>query len=141
MVRLESLDLRCIDPKHYRWYQEVVEGGSLLLHRPGVSALHKGPDGLTRNVEGRDQLLLAKSTEWTGYRNRIRGICDAIATGLADEDDPEALTIETVEKSAPEKLEPLPYAQGLAGSLNYEKGNQSQKCQNTARGERSARER
>ena len=78
----------------------------MLLHRPGVSALHKGPDGLNRNMEGMDQLILAKSTEWTGYRNRIRGICDAIATGLADDDEPEALTIETIEKPTPEKLKP-----------------------------------
>ena len=26
LARLESLDLHRIDPKHYRWYQEVVEG-------------------------------------------------------------------------------------------------------------------
>ena len=71
LARLESLELCRIDPKHYRWFQEVVECGSLLLHRPGASALHKGPDVLSRNVEGRDQLILSKSTEWTGYRNRI----------------------------------------------------------------------
>ena len=57
LTRLESLDLSRIDPKHYRWYQEVVEGGSLLLHRAGASSLHKGPDGLGRNVEGRDHLI------------------------------------------------------------------------------------
>ena len=68
LARLENLDLAHIEPKHYRWFSEVVEGGSLLLHRPGVSALHKGPDGLSRNVEGRDQLILAKSSEWKGYR-------------------------------------------------------------------------
>ena len=45
----------------------------LLLHRPGVSALHKGPDGLSRNVEGRDRLILARSADWDEMRNRIRG--------------------------------------------------------------------
>ena len=136
LAQLESLDLARIDPKHYRWYQEVVEGGSLLLHRPGVSALHKGPDGLSRNVEGRDQLILAKSTEWTNYRKRIRGICDAIASGKADDDEPEALTVETVEKTDPKKLEPLPYEQGLAVSLNYEHGAQFHyQSTNSARGE------
>ena len=107
----------------------------MLLHRPGASALHKGPDGLSRNPEGRDQLILAKSTEWSGYRNRIKGICDAIATGQADDDEPESLTAEAVEKTDPEKLVPLPSAQGLAVSLNYERGNQERKFQPSARGD------
>ena len=68
----------------------------MLLHRPGVSALHKGPDGLSRNVEGRDHLILAKSTEWDGYRDRIGGITAAIASGVADDEEPEALTVERV---------------------------------------------
>ena len=34
LARLETLELHRIDPKHYRWFQEVVAGGSLLLHRP-----------------------------------------------------------------------------------------------------------
>ena len=54
------------------------------MHRPGESALHKGPDGISRNAEGRDQLILARSTEWTNYRNRIRGICEDIVEGKAD---------------------------------------------------------
>ncbi len=90
LARLENLDLAHIEPKHYRWFNEVVEGGSLLFHRPGVSALHKGPDGLSRNVEGKDQLILAKSSEWKRYRERIRGIQAAITSGEADEDEPEA---------------------------------------------------
>ena len=92
-----------------------------MLHRPGASALHKGPDGLSRNVEGRDQLILAKSTEWTHYRRRIRGICDDIVEGKADDDEQEALTVEKVEKENPERLKPLPYDQGLVVSLSYEK--------------------
>ena len=120
-----------------------MEGGSLLLHRPGVSALHKGPDGLSRNVEGRDQLILAKSSEWTDYRKRIRGICDAIASGEADDDEPEALTVERVEQEDPEKLKPLPYEQGLAVSLKYEHGNQvhyAPSPKHSARGDGSAAE-
>ena len=73
LARMDTMDLHRIEPKHYRWYQEVVEGGSLLLHRPGASALHRGPDGLSRNVEGRDQLILAKDQEWAGYRKQIMG--------------------------------------------------------------------
>ena len=127
-----------IDPKHYRWYQEITEGGSLLLFRPGVSALHKGPDGLSRNCEGRDWLILAKDSEWKEYRNRIRGICDAIAQGLADDDEPEALTIEKISKEDPKRLEPMPYAQGLAASQNYEKKSQERKYCQSARGEKSS---
>ena len=114
----------------------------MLLHRPGVSALHKGPDGLSRNVEGRDQLILAKSSEWTNYRKRIRGICDAIASGEADDDEPEALTVERVEQENPEKLRPLPYEQGLAVSLKYEHGNQAHYApspKHAARGDNPAR--
>ena len=97
LARLDKMDLHRIDPKHYRWYQEVNLGGSLLLHRPGTSALHRGPDGLSRNVEGRDRLILARNSEWKHYRNRIRGICDAIHSDEADDEDAEARTIEQVE--------------------------------------------
>ena len=83
LARLESIDLSSIDPKHYRWYQEIRAGGSLLLFRPGASSLHKGPDGLSRNVEGRDKLILAKTSEWHALRKRIRGITEAIDRGLA----------------------------------------------------------
>ena len=138
MARLENLDLRRIDPKHYRWYQEIVEGGSLLLHRPGASSLHKGSDGLSRNVEGRDRLILAKSSEWAYYRARIRGITEAILDGQADDDEPEALTMEVLDKTVPEELKPLPYAEGLAVSLNYEKSSQDHNYQNNARGDVSA---
>ena len=98
LARLESMDLGRIEPKHLRWYQEVTSGGSLLLHRPGASAMHKGPDGLSRNVEGRDKLILAKDSEWKDFRKRIRGICDSIADGEADDAEQEPLTIEKLEK-------------------------------------------
>ena len=96
LARLENLDLNRIEPKHFRWYQEITEGGSLLLHRPGASALHKGPDGLSRNPPGRDQLIRAKDSEWEGYRDRIRGIQRTIEKGEADDEDGEALTLEQV---------------------------------------------
>ena len=98
--------LERIDPKIFRWAQEIVEGGNLLLHRPGESAQHKGPDGLSRNPEGRDQLILAKSSDWEGDRKRIKGIIEEIKSGAVDDEDPEALTIDKVDKEAPEKLEP-----------------------------------
>ena len=94
------------------------------MHRPGASALHKGPDGLSRNVEGRDQLILAKSSEWEHYRQKIKGICVAIRQGIADDDEQEALTIEKLQKESPQSLKPLPYKEGLEASLRYERGQQ-----------------
>ena len=41
------------------------------MYRVGESSLHRGPDGLNRNAEGRDLLILARDSEWTGYRVRI----------------------------------------------------------------------
>ena len=63
LARLESMDLSQVEPKHYRWFQEIVSDGSLLLHRPGVSAMHKGPDRISRNPEGRGQLILDKAAD------------------------------------------------------------------------------
>ena len=114
LARLECIDLNQIDPKHFRWYQVITEDGSLLLYRPGESALHKGPDGLSRNPEGRDHLILAKSADWHTLRDRIRGVCDAIVEGRAGDGEGEALTIERVEKEDPAKLIALPEKEGLA---------------------------
>ena len=72
------------------------------MNRPGASALHKGPAGLRRNFEGRDQSILAKSSEWAEYRRRIRGIFDDIVEGKADDDEQEALTVEQIDKATPE---------------------------------------
>ena len=87
LARMDCMDLTRIDPKHFRWYQEITEGGSLLLHRPGVSAHNKGPDGISRNPEGRDSLILAKSGEWEGFRARIQGIKNEILEGRAGDDE------------------------------------------------------
>ena len=75
LARIENLSLDRLDAQQLRWYEEIVEGGSLLLYRAGESSLHKGPDGLSRNPEGRDLLILARDAEWDGYRGRITGIC------------------------------------------------------------------
>ena len=106
----------------------------MLLYRPGESSLHKGPDGLSRNPEGRDHLILAKSADWRSFRDRIRGICDAIVEGKAGDDEGEALTIEKLQKEDPAKLEPLPLKEGLAVSLKYEQGNRDRKSGKPARG-------
>ena len=60
LTRLEYLPLDRIDAKHYRWHAELVQGGCLLLYRPGVGALHRLPDALSRNPEARDALNLAR---------------------------------------------------------------------------------
>ena len=69
-------------------------------------------------------------------RTRIRGICTLVVKGEADDEDPEMLTIEKIEKDAPGALEPLPPDQGLAVALSYEKGTQERKGKPTARGEK-----
>jgi hypothetical protein len=68
-------------------------------------------------VEGRDHLILAKDAEWIKFRDRIKGICESIHTGGADDDEAEATTVEQIEKTNPDALKPLPYEQGLAVSL------------------------
>ena len=56
---------------------------------------------MSRNVEGRDKLILAKGTELTRYRKRIRGIQEAIQKGLADDEVPVPLTIDKIGKRFP----------------------------------------
>ena len=57
VARLETLELGRLEAQIFRWYAEITQGGTIVLHRPGASALHKGPDGLSRNPEGRDSLI------------------------------------------------------------------------------------
>ena len=99
-----------------------------------MSALHKGPDGLSRNVEGRDQLILSKSTECDYLRDRIKGIQTALRDGTAEDEEQEA---RTVDKVPVKELEPFPHAKGLAVSLNYERKSQEHKYGGTARGDES----
>ncbi len=107
----------------------------MLIHRPGLSALHKGPDRISRNVEGRDQLLLAKSSEYEYWRDRIKGIATALRDGTAEDEEPTALTVDQVPE---EKLKPFPHTKGLAVSLNYERRAHEHKFGGTARGDKGA---
>ena len=134
LARLDSLALERIDPKHFRWFAEVTQGGSLLIHRPGAGTAHRGPDGLSRNAEGRDKLILAKGSEWKSLRDRIRGIMKAIVEGRGDDEDDHPISIEHLSKTDPEKLEPLPQAEGLEVSRRYEQGNRDHKSQKFSRG-------
>ena len=88
IARLEALPLDRVGSKHYRWLSELLKGGSLLLYRPGAGVLHRAPDGISRNPEGRDRLLLARSGEWRDQRARIRGVRKAIEHGDFDDEEP-----------------------------------------------------
>ena len=102
-----------------------MEGSSLLLYRGGKTALHAAPDGISRNPEGRDRLLLATQAEWVHWRDRIRGIEEAILAGECEDDDPAMLTIEQVEKDNPEALTPSPLEEGLQVTLRHEQGREA----------------
>ena len=65
--------------------------------------------------------------DWTDYRKRIKGICDAIVSGAAEDEDPTPQTIDIVEGADPKKLKPL--------SLSYERGSQEHKLKRPARGD------
>ena len=65
----------------FRWTQELKQGGSLLLYRPGTAQEHKGPDGISRNPPGVQSLLLARKRDWINFRARTRG------KPLEEEDD------------------------------------------------------
>ena len=94
-----------IEAKHFRWISELLQGGSRLLHRPGVGALHRAPDAISRHPEGRDALILARAQEWTDQRERIRNIQKEIESGKFDDDEPELVSLDRV---PPEELKPLP---------------------------------
>jgi len=114
IARVEGLPLERIEAKHYRWNSELRQGGSKILYRPGVGTLHRGPDGISRHPEGRDQLIMARSQEWKGFRDVIKGVDESIEAGEFDDEDPKMVAIETV---PPEKLEPLPYAELEAAGI------------------------
>ena len=69
---------------HFRWMCELLQGGSRLLYRPGTSALHRGPDGTSRNPVNGDALVLARASEWDRFRAVIRGTSED-----REMDDPE----------------------------------------------------
>jgi len=87
LTRLDTLPLERIEPKHFRWASELLQGGSRLFHRPGAGALHRAPDAISRHPEGRDRLILAKADSWTKHRLTIKGVQDTIASGEFDDED------------------------------------------------------
>ena len=89
LTRFEYLPLERIDAKHYRWHAELVQGGCLLLYRPGTGQLHRMPDALSRHPTARDALNLARIGDWTKQRHVIRGIQNAIVEGALKDDDPD----------------------------------------------------
>ena len=111
IARVEGLPLERVEPKHFRWNSELRQGGSRLLHRPGVGTLHKAPDGISRHPEGRDRLILARTAEWDKYRAIIKGVDDGIEAGEFDDDEPAAVEIDSVPEEA---LLPVPYEELLA---------------------------
>ena len=62
--------------------------------------LHKGPDGISRHPEGRDRLILARTTQWDRYRAIIKGVDGGIEAGEFDDDEPEAVEIDSVPEEA-----------------------------------------
>lgn len=71
ITRLDHLPLHRIDAKHIRWYNELVQDGSLLLYMIGAGAMHSLPDALSRNPLKRDELILAHTGDWVLYRQAI----------------------------------------------------------------------
>ena len=86
IVRQLSLPAKRLDPKHYRWLCEVVEGGTRLVHRPGASTVHRGPDGLSRSPPSHTALLLCRERDWTAFRAQMHGLEELERT--ADVEDP-----------------------------------------------------
>ena len=54
--------------------------------------------------------------------------------GRAGDEEGEALTVEKVEKTNPDKLKPFPHDKGLAVSLKYEQRSQEHKFKKPAQG-------
>ena len=106
LARVDSLPLERVEAKHFRWNAEIRADGSKLLYAAGTGARHRGPDALSRHPPGRDQLILARSSEWDQYRVRIRGVEEGIAAGRFTHDDPGVIEVDTL---PPEKLEPVPF--------------------------------
>ena len=85
---MEYLPWDRIDPKHFRWHAEVVQGGCLIIYKPGTGAMHRLPDALSRHPEIRDALNLARIGEMSQWRKVIRGLQEAMADGADEEPDP-----------------------------------------------------
>jgi hypothetical protein len=106
LARVDSLPLERVEAKHFRWNAEIRSDGSKLLYAAGTGTRHRGPDALSRHPPGRDQLILARSSEWDKYRACIRGVELSIASGQFVHEDPGVIEVDTL---PPEKLEPVPF--------------------------------
>jgi len=82
ITRVEYLPLQRVEAKHFRWHAELTQGGSLLLYRAGSGAMHKLPDALSRNPPLRDELILARTSDWAMHRANIRGLGIANVRGI-----------------------------------------------------------
>ena len=136
IARVEGLPLERVEPKHFRWNSELRQGGSRLLHRPGLGTSHKAPDGISRHPEGRDRLVLARTAEWDKYRAIIKGVDDGIEAGEFDDDEPAAIEIDSVPEEA---LLPVPYGELLAAGALEEPAKEAIK-QAVAKAKARARE-
>ena len=118
LARLESLPLERVDSKHFRWLSELLQGGSLLLYRPGAGVMHRAPDGISRNPPGRDRLILARAGELEELRARIRGVRRSIELGDFDNEEPEMVDLSTVPAA---HLAPIPGASSRVKDETTEK--------------------
>ena len=80
--------------------------------------MHKAPDGISRNPEGRDRLILARAGELQELRARIKGIRQSIEKGDFDDDEPEVVEIAKVPA---QHLVPIPGASSRVKDETTEK--------------------
>ena len=90
------MPLARIDAKHYRWHSEIWQVGSLILDRVGTITIHKMPDGISRNPVHWDELILARTGEWTQLRINIRGVTAGLEAGGYDDEEPELYSQESL---------------------------------------------
>ena len=82
--------------------QNLVQGGSLLLYRPGTGAMHKLPDALSRHPPTRDALNIARIGDWTKFRHVTRGVQASIDAEARDGDeDPQLYHFDISELGGP----------------------------------------
>ena len=64
-------------------------------------------------------------SEWERYRERIRGIRDALLRGEGEDDDPEMLTVGRLLVTDPEALSSLSYEDGAVVTARHEQGREA----------------
>ena len=92
ITQLEYLPLDRIESKRFHWHAEIIQGGCILLSRPGSGAMHRVPDALSRHPPLRDQLNLARIGDWSQHREVIRSAAMEIESGFMDAEDPPPYT-------------------------------------------------